>query len=66
MVQSFSDSLLVTHHSLLKTMDSQTLIALAIIIIAALYVGRSLWSVHQQKSGCSSCPQNRNRTDDYV
>jgi hypothetical protein len=47
-------------------MDNQTLIVLAVTIVAALYVGRSLWPARQQKSGCRTCPQNRNRVDDYV
>jgi predicted negative regulator of RcsB-dependent stress response len=47
-------------------MDNQTLIVLAVIIVAAFYVGWSLWPARQQKSGCSVCPQNRNRVADYV
>ena len=47
-------------------MDTQTLIVLVVITVAALYVSRSLWPARKQKPGCSSCPQNRNRTDDYV
>jgi len=47
-------------------MDNQTLIVLAVISVAALYVSRSLWPTRKRKSDCSSCPQNHNRTDDYV
>jgi len=47
-------------------MDTQTLIVLAVITVAALYVSRSLWPSRKQKSGCSSCPQNHNRADDYT
>jgi len=47
-------------------MDTQTLIVLAIIAGAALYVSRSLWPSRKQKPGCSACPQNRNRAEDYV
>jgi hypothetical protein len=47
-------------------MDSQTLIVLTIVVAAVLYVGRALWPARQTQPGCSSCPHNRNRADDYV
>ena len=47
-------------------MDSQTLIVLTVVAAAALYVGRRLWPARQKQAGCGSCPQNRNRADDYV
>jgi hypothetical protein len=62
-------------------MDTQTLIVFTLIVAAALYVGRSLWPSRRSQSrrsqsrrsqsrrsqtGCSSCPQNRNRVDDYT
>jgi hypothetical protein len=46
--------------------DSQTLIVLTIVAVAALYVGRKLWPARQKQAGCGSCAQNRNRADDYV
>jgi hypothetical protein len=46
--------------------DSQTLIVLAIVAVAVLYVGHRLWPVRQKQAGCGSCPQNRNRPDDYA
>ncbi|MGH7962022.1 MAG: hypothetical protein ACRERD_09385 [Candidatus Binatia bacterium] len=47
-------------------MDGQTLIALTIVAGAVLYVGRALWPSRRAQPGCGSCPNNRNRTDDYV
>ncbi|MBM4258218.1 MAG: FeoB-associated Cys-rich membrane protein [Deltaproteobacteria bacterium] len=47
-------------------MDTQTLAVLVIVAVAALYVSRSLWPTRKQKSGCSSCPQNHSRVDDYA
>ena len=47
-------------------MDSQTVIVLVLIIVAVLYVGRTLWPTRKSKTGCSMCPKNRQRVDDYV
>ncbi|MGE0682309.1 MAG: hypothetical protein AB7P69_15605 [Candidatus Binatia bacterium] len=47
-------------------MDSQTLIVFALIITAGLYLGRTLWPSRKAQSGCSMCPRNRRRADDYV
>jgi hypothetical protein len=47
-------------------MDNQTLVVLAIIITAALYVGRAFWPARKAQSGCSMCPRNRQHADDYV
>lgn len=47
-------------------MDNQTLVVIAIIISAALYVGRALWPARKAQSGCSLCPRSRQRADDYV
>ncbi|MBI3799749.1 MAG: FeoB-associated Cys-rich membrane protein [Deltaproteobacteria bacterium] len=47
-------------------MDSQTLIVLLIVAAAALYVGRRFWPARHKQIGCGSCPQNRNRADDYA
>jgi len=47
-------------------MDGQTLIVIAVIIAAAFYVGQKLWPTGTKQPGCSMCPQNRNRADDYV
>ena len=47
-------------------MDGQTLIVMAIVFAAALYVGRFFWPSQRTQSGCGSCPRNRNRTDDYA
>jgi hypothetical protein len=47
-------------------MDGQTWLVLLIVAAAALYVGRALWPARETRSGCSSCPQNRHRTDDYI
>jgi hypothetical protein len=47
-------------------MDVQTFLVLPIVAVAAVYVGRRLWPRRQAQAGCESCPQNRNRTDDYV
>jgi hypothetical protein len=47
-------------------MDSQTLVVLAMIITAALYVGRAFWPARKSQSGCSMCPHNRRRAGDYV
>ena len=46
-------------------MDLQTLLMFPVIAVAVLYVGRSLWP-RRAKTGCASCPRNRQRTDDYV
>jgi len=46
--------------------DSQTLIVLLLVAAAALYVGHKLWPTRHKQVGCGSCPQNRNRADDYV
>lgn len=50
----------------LASMDTQTLIVLTLIVVAALYVGRGLWPSRRSQTGCRSCPQNRNRVDDYM
>lgn len=47
-------------------MDSQTFIVLTFIITAALYVGRALWPARKSQPGCSMCPRNPTRADDYV
>jgi len=47
-------------------LDSQTLIVFLLVAAAALYVGRRLWPARHKQIGCGSCPQNRNRADDYV
>ena len=47
-------------------MDIQTLLVFLIIALAAAYVGRSVWPRRQAHTGCSTCPQNKNRTDDYA
>ncbi|MSQ46942.1 MAG: FeoB-associated Cys-rich membrane protein [Deltaproteobacteria bacterium] len=47
-------------------MDTQTLIVLTLIVVAALYVARSLWPSRRSRTGCRSCPQNRDRADDYT
>jgi len=47
-------------------MDVQTFLVLPIVAAAAVYVGRRLWPRRREKAGCESCPQNRNRTDDYA
>lgn len=47
-------------------MDTQTLIVITLIVVATLYVGRSLWPSRDSRTGCRSCPQNRNRVDDYT
>ena len=46
-------------------MDFQTLLIFPVIVVAVLYVGRSLWP-RRKKTGCASCPQNRQRAGDYV
>lgn len=46
-------------------MDLQTLLIFPVIALAAFYIGRSLWP-KRNTTGCASCPQNRNRADDYV
>ena len=47
-------------------MDAQTLFVLAVVAAALLYLGRRLWPGARKRPGCASCPQNRNRADDYV
>ncbi len=44
----------------------QTWLILPIVAAAAVYVGRRLWPRRQARAGCGSCPQSRNRTDDYA
>lgn len=46
-------------------MDFQTLLIFPVIVVAVFYVGRSLWP-RREKIACASCPQNRQRADDYV
>ena len=46
-------------------MDFQTLLIFPVLVVAVFYVGRWLWPGHE-KAGCASCPQNRQRADDYV
>ncbi len=47
-------------------MDIQTLLVLTVVATAVLYIGRTLWPARHTQPGCGSCPQNRNRADDYV
>lgn len=47
-------------------MDIQTLLIFPIVAIAATYVGCSVWPRRRVQADCKTCPQNRNRTDDYV
>ena len=47
-------------------LDAQTLVVGLVLLGAAAYVGRSLLAELRPKSGCSSCPQNRSRSDDYA
>ncbi|MBI3245641.1 MAG: FeoB-associated Cys-rich membrane protein [Deltaproteobacteria bacterium] len=47
-------------------MDHQTIIVFAVILLAAVYVGRRLWRTKKAQSGCSMCPHNHQRADDYA
>ncbi len=46
--------------------DSQTIIVFAVILLAAIYVGRRLWPTKKVQSGCGMCPRNHQRADDYA
>ena len=46
-------------------MDFQTLLIFTVLVVAVFYIGRSLWP-RRERAACTSCPQNRQRADDYV
>lgn len=47
-------------------MDLQTMLVAVAVVGAAGYVVRSLWPRRKASPGCSSCPQNHSRRDDYA
>lgn len=47
-------------------MDLQGAIALGVVVVAGVYVARTLIPRKGDQKGCSSCPQNPQRRDDYT
>jgi hypothetical protein len=46
--------------------DLQTLLVVVAVAAAAVYVARSYWPRKKGPPGCTSCPANPNRRDDYA
>ncbi len=46
--------------------DLQTLVVGVAVAAAAVYVARSYWPRKKATPGCTSCPANPNRRDDYA
>jgi hypothetical protein len=47
-------------------MDLQGLAVLVVVVAAGCYVARTLLPRKSEPKGCSSCPQNPRRRDDYT
>lgn len=47
-------------------MDVQSWTVLIVVVAAGYYVVRNLIPRKNEQKGCSSCPQNSQRRDDYT
>ena len=47
-------------------MDLQAITVVVVVVAAGYYVVRNLIPRKDERKGCSSCPQNPQRRDDYT